>query len=370
MENRTNTILIVDDEEFIRQSLCEILISLGYCVQTASSGDELLKMMETASYDLYMIDINMPDMDGLELLKKIDIRNRFSEAIIISGRDDLGAAQKSMELGAFAFIRKPFNIVYITNQVAKAMEMVTLKKERASHLLEVEKTVTMRTKELSSAIREIKHASLETVLRLTRASEYRDEDTGTHIQRMGLYASCIARTLGLSDLESENLSYATPMHDIGKIGTPDHILLKPGKLNADEWKIMQQHTVIGAKILEGSNTDFIRLGEIIALCHHEKWNGSGYPRRLKETEIPLAGRIVAVADVFDALISHRPYKQAYSVEKSLEIMKESRGTHFDPEVLDAFFAGIDEILRIRSEYKNTEDEVVEPKKETQTANGY
>jgi putative two-component system response regulator len=356
MEIRTNTIMIVDDMEFIRRSLCECLISRGYCVQTAPSGYESLKMTETASYDLFLIDINMPDMDGLELLKKLDIRARFSEAIMITGRDDLGAAQKSMELGAFAFIRKPFNFVDLTNQVAKAMEMVTLKKQRDCHLLEVEKTATVRTKELSAAIEKIKHASLETVLRLTRASEYRDEDTGMHIQRMGLYASCIARNMGLSNLESENLSYAAPMHDIGKIGTPDHILLKPGKLNADEWKIMQQHTVIGAKILEGSNTDFIRLGEIIALCHHEKWNGSGYPRRLKEAEIPVAGRIVAVADVFDALTSRRPYKQAYSVEKSLEIMKESRNTHFDPEVLDAFFTGIDEILRIRSEYKNAEDE--------------
>lgn len=182
------------------------------------------------------------------------------------------------------------------------------------------------------------------------AAEYKDEDTGTHIQRMSHYSATVARHMKLDENTVETILYAAPMHDVGKIGIPDLILLKPDKLNPLEWEIMKQHTVIGARILKGSDAEFIRMGESIAKTHHEKWDGSGYPFGLKESGIPIAGRIVAIADVFDALTSKRPYKEPFSVEKSFAIIREGRGTHFDPAVVDAFFAVQEEILAIMKQY--------------------
>jgi len=182
------------------------------------------------------------------------------------------------------------------------------------------------------------------------ASEYKDEDTGAHIKRMSLYCAAVARRMGMDASTVEIILYAAPMHDLGKIGIPDLILGKPTKLDPVEWEIMKQHTVIGAKILKGSDAEFIRLGETIAQNHHEKWDGSGYPGGLKGIEIPISGRIAAIADVFDALTSKRPYKEPFPMEKSLAIIREGRGSHFDPDVVDAFFAVQDEILAIKKQY--------------------
>ena len=204
--------------------------------------------------------------------------------------------------------------------------------------------------ERKQAEEKVKAASLDTIYRLSRAAEYRDEETGAHIQRMSRYSAAVAGQMGLDDHMVENILYAAPMHDIGKIGIPDRILLRPGKLDPDEWDIMKQHTTIGAKILAGSDAEFIRLGGVIALTHHERWDGKGYPKGLKGSEIPLVGRITAIADVLDARISKRPYNEAFPVEKSLAIIRENRGSHFDPEVADAFFAISDEILAIKKKY--------------------
>ena len=215
---------------------------------------------------------------------------------------------------------------------------------------ELESEVTGRTEELKHAFEKIKAASLETIYRLSMAAEYKDKETGAHIKRMSLYSAAVTRRMGLTESTIETILYAAPMHDLGKIGIPDLILMKPAKLDPVEWEIMKQHTVIGAKILQGSDAEFIRLGETIALSHHEKWDGSGYPNSLKGIEIPITGRITAIADVFDALTSKRPYKEPFSVEKSLAIIREGRGSHFDPDVADAFFAIQDEILTIKKQY--------------------
>jgi putative two-component system response regulator len=175
---------------------------------------------------------------------------------------------------------------------------------------------------------------------------------------MSQYSAVIARKMGLGDSETENILYAAPMHDVGKIGIPDRILLKTGSLDADEWETMKKHTVIGAEILRGSDAEFIRQAEAIALTHHEKWDGSGYPDGLQGPEIPLAGRIVAIADVFDALASQRPYKEPFSLEESFNVIKEGRGSHFDPEVVDAFFAVEDEILAIKEEDKDQQERLL------------
>ncbi len=196
---------------------------------------------------------------------------------------------------------------------------------------------------------QVKDLSLETIYRLSRAAEYRDEDTGLHLQRMSRYAEAIAREMGFGEQTAELLLYASPMHDVGKIGVPDNILLKNGKLDSKEWDVMKSHTELGGLILEGSKNPSIQLATTIALTHHEKWDGTGYPKGLKGNDIPIEGRITAIADVFDALTTRRPYKEAFPVEKAFAIIRESSGSHFDPEVVDAFFSVQNEILSIKNE---------------------
>lgn len=240
----------------------------------------------------------------------------------------------------------------VENLRQRVSELEKLQAERK------EAEVAQRTEQLREAFHKIKAASLDTIYRLSRAAEYKDENTGDHIKRMSHYSAAVARKMGLNGEAAEAILYAAPMHDVGKIGIPDHILLKPGKLDPDEWEIMKQHTIIGAKILESSETEFIQLAKVIALTHHEKYDGRGYPNGLTGSDIPLAGRIVAIADVFDALTSKRPYKEPFSVEKTFSIIKEGRGNHFDPEVVDAFFAIEDEILAIKEEYKDKHESLL------------
>ena len=209
--------------------------------------------------------------------------------------------------------------------------------------------------ELKAIYQELQEAYLDTVHRLALAAEHRDEDTGDHIVRMSRYSALLAEKLGLPADEVQNIRFAAPMHDVGKIGTPDHILLKSGKLTDQEFDLMKTHTTIGAKILGNSKAKILQVAEQIALSHHEKWNGKGYPRGLSGENIPLVGRIVALADTFDALTSKRPYKEPYPVAIALEIIKKARGQHFDPDVVDVFLENIDEILKIKSEVGSTED---------------
>jgi len=217
---------------------------------------------------------------------------------------------------------------------------------------ELEADFARHTKELQQAFQKAETASLDTIYLLARAAEYRDEDTGAHIQRVSHYVAAIAHQIGMDDESVESILYAAITHDIGKIGIPDRILLKPGKLDPDEWEIMKKHTIIGAQILSDSDVDFIELAGVIALSHHEIWDGSGYPEGLKGADIPMAGRITAIADVFDTLTSKRPYKEPFSVKESLGIIGEGRGSHFDPAVVDAFFSIKDEILLVKEKYRD------------------
>jgi len=209
--------------------------------------------------------------------------------------------------------------------------------------------------ELKSAYQELQESYLDTIHRLALAAEYKDEDTGDHIFRMSRYSALIAEKLGLSDKEVQNIRYASPMHDIGKIGIPDSILMKPGKLTDEEFDQMKTHTTIGATILADSKAEILQLAHQIAISHHEKWNGKGYPHGFSGDKIPIAGRIVGLADVFDALTSKRPYKDPFPVEVALDIIKKERGEHFDPDVVDVFFENIDEILKIKAEVGSAED---------------
>jgi putative two-component system response regulator len=298
----------------------------------------------------------MPGMDGFEVIRRVrqDDANRLLPIILVTALWDMEDRVKGIEAGCDDFISKPFDKMELLARVRSLLKVKAYNDLMQNYRKELEVEVTLRTEELKQAFEKIKAASLDTIYRLSMAAEFRDDDTGAHIKRMSLYTAAIARSMGLTEHAIENILYAAPMHDLGKIGIADLILLKPAGLTPAEWEIMKQHTLIGAKILKGSDAEFIRLGEVIALSHHEKWDGSGYPTGLKGIEIPIACRITAIADVFDALTTKRPYKEAFSVEKSLAIIREGRGNHFDPDVVDAFLSIQDEILTIKKQYNEGE----------------
>lgn len=347
-----SVILVVDDQHQNIELMEAYLLPHGYKIMTAINGVEALNMLDMHPIDLILLDVMMPIMDGFEVTKKVRDNENWRQIPIIlltalHAQDD---RIKGIEAGCDDFLSKPVDKYELLARIRSLLKVKAYNDLIHNYQKELEVEVTKRTKELSLAIGKIKEASLETIYRLSVAAEYKDEETGSHIRRMSLYSAAIARQMGLDEHTIEMILYASPMHDIGKIGIPDRILLKPGKLDDTEWDIMKQHTTIGARILACSDAEFIRMGEIIAISHQEKWNGSGYPKGLNGTEIPLVGRITAVADVFDALTSKRPYKEAFSVEKSFAIIKEESGSHFDSEVVDAFFAIQEEILAIKEQY--------------------
>jgi len=347
-------ILVVDDEDRNLRLMEALLIPLGYEVSFAHDGEEAIEAVKSQCPDLILLDIMMPKMDGYEVARQIkaDAVTKIIPIVMVTALQEVENRVKALEAGADDFLSKPIDKTEVRARVASLLKVKAYNDHMINYQKELEADVKSRTAELRQAFEKIKTASLDTVYRLSRAAEYKDEDTGAHILRMSNYSAIIARTMGLAERTIESILYAAPMHDIGKIGIPDRILLKPAKLDPDEWVIMKQHSVIGGKILEAAAAGVIRLGEIVALTHHEKWDGTGYPKGLKGKEIPLVGRIVAIADVFDALTSKRPYKEAFSLDKSYGIIKEESGTHFYPKVAEAFFASEDKLLAIKEKYKD------------------
>lgn len=347
-------ILVVDDQPQDIELLEAYLVPRGYEVITATTGAEALDKLATHPVDLILLDVMMPGMDGLEVTRRVRQDDAWGllPIILVTALREAEDRVKGIEAGCDDFISKPVDKNELLARVCSLLKVKAYNDLRRNYQKQLEIEVARRTEELKQALGKIKTASMETIYRLSMASEYKDEDTGAHIQRMSLYSAAVARRMALDEHIVETILYAAPMHDLGKIGIPDRILLKPGRLDAAEWEIMKQHTVIGAKILGGSDAEFIRMGEMIARSHHEKWDGSGYPDGLKGTDIPIVGRIVAIADVFDALTSRRPYKEPFPVGKSLAVIREGRGSHFDPEVVDAFFAIQDEILIIKQQYSD------------------
>jgi len=347
-------ILVVDDEDLNLRLIEALLRPQGYEVTLARDGAEALEKVRENPPDLILLDIMMPRMNGFETAGKIrsDPATMLIPIVMVTALQDVEDRVKALEVGADDFLTKPVDRMELRARVRSLLKVKAYNDHMKNYQQELEAQVAQRTEQLRQAFEKITRASLETIHRLARAAEYKDEDTGAHILRMSNYSAAIARKMGLDDVTVERILYAAPMHDVGKIGIPDSILLKPGPLGKEEWELMKQHTTIGARILEGSDGDFIRMAEMISLTHHEKWDGNGYPRGLQGEDIPLVARIVAIADVFDALMSKRPYKQPFSLEKSLGIIRESRGSHFDPEAVDAFFSIQDEILVIRGQFKD------------------
>ncbi len=350
-------LLIVDDEDLIRRMLGRMLRRKGYDVTLAGSAKEAREALKAQTFELVLSDVNMPGESGLDLVHFITETYPDTAAVMVTGVDDPKIANTALEVGAYGYIIKPFETNEVLINVANALRRRTLEIENRRYRTYLEQTVQERTRDLQHAVVELEAASSElrnsreeTIQRLARAAEFRSDETALHIRRMSLYCELLAKKAGLGDRAAELIRIASPMHDIGKIGTPDRILMKAGKLTADEFEIMRQHAEIGYRILNGSSSEMLQLAAKIARSHHEKWDGSGYPQGLVGEDIPLEGRICAVADVFDALTSARCYKPAFSVEKSRAIMEEGRARHFDPALLDLFWEHLDEFLEIKAAY--------------------
>ncbi len=358
--NTPERILVVDDERVNRELMEAILTGLGYRVELAEDGFEAVAKLGL-DIDLVLCDLMMPGMDGFEVVRQIRAHEKVSDLPVCMVTSLSGKEQRlrAVEAGANDFVAKPVDRLEIEVRVKALLKMQQAQKALKRHRAELEETVERRTASLREALQAMSQAQrnahaahVETIQRLAVAAEYKDEDTANHIHRMSHFARLVACELELPPGHCELILYASPMHDVGKLGIPDKILLKPGKLDSAEWEIMKTHTTIGGRILSDSNSELLRTGEIIALSHHEKWDGSGYPHGLAGDAIPIEGRISAIADVFDALTSRRPYKEPFSVEKSLEIIEEGRGSHFDSDVVDAFLRQLDAILLKRSEYSD------------------
>jgi putative two-component system response regulator len=346
-------IVIADDEAGIRRAIQAVLAPEGYAIRTAEDGAEAWDLITADPPDVILTDLSMPRLSGYELVALVRKHEPTSHTpiVVISSERDRKNRVKAFDLGADEFITKPPDSIELRARVRALLKVKAYYDHLRDDKRELELQVTLRTQQVREAFLKTRTASLEAVYCLAKAAEYRDKGTGEHIKRMSHYAAALARTLDNNDSVVEALLYASPMHDIGKIGIPDHILLKPGALTPEEWAVMRSHPVIGVSILEGSESGFIRMGAVISLTHHEKWDGSGYPAGLKGDKIPMVGRITAVADVFDAMSTDRPYRAAtFSVEETVAHIKAGRGTHFDPRVVDAFLEIISEILDIRSRY--------------------
>ncbi len=297
--------------------------------------------------DLVIVDYMMPPPDGLEFIRRCREHplNADIPVSMITADPEKETRYTALETGANDFLNKPIDVAEFR---ARMRNMLALRRSQKS----LEDRAAWLAEKVAEATEEILEREREMIMRLSRAAEFRDPETGAHIQRMANYSLITAQGLGLSTRDQETLLRAAPMHDVGKIAIPDHILLKPGRLEGDELELMRTHAAKGYEILQGSKSALLDVAALIALTHHEKWDGTGYPRGLKGEEIPILGRIVAVADVFDALTTERPYKKAWEIEKAVEFLREGSGTHFDPACVDAFLGRLDEALRIRERFQD------------------
>ena len=347
---RQRKVLIVDDESTGRSILTKIIQQVEDDVNVAAfdSPLEALKWLDDNHPDLIITDYRMPDMDGVELIRQIQKKPGSQDIpiMMITVVSEKSVRYDALEAGATAFLTRPIDQIECRTScrnLLKLHEQQAIIQDRADWL----------ARQVEVATQQIVSREKETLIRLAKAGEYRDEETGYHVVRMAKYSRKIAEALGLSDKECDEIEYAAPMHDIGKIGIQDSVLLKPDKFNQDEWLAMKQHTTIGHSILSNSQSRYIQTGSIIALNHHERFDGTGYPNGIAGKDIPLVARIVSVADVYDALTSSRPYKEAWTTDDSKDYLEAYSGTQFDPLCVEAFFEKIDKIDEIQSDYSDS-----------------
>lgn len=330
-------ILVVDDEEDNVAALDRLLRWAGYpWIRTTTRPTEVLDLFRQIQPDLVLLDLHMPEINGFQILRMLGAMTQAEEylpVLVLTGDSDPEMRQRALAAGARDFVTKPFETTEVLLRIKNLLETRTLHLKLHRHAEELEQRVEERTRELAQA-------QLEILKRLALAAEYRDDITGQHAERVGALSAVLAEELGLPREDVELIRLAAPLHDVGKIGIPDAILMKPGSLTPEEYAMMKTHTDVGARILSGSSFPILQMARTIAHSHHERWDGKGY-MGLSGEDIPIEGRIVAVADVFDSLTNERPYKGAMSVDDTVELIRSERGQHFDPRVVDAFMQAFD-----------------------------
>lgn len=332
-------VLVVEDDERIARFVGHMLESQGYVCVVATNATDASRLLDEDEPEVMLCDVNLPGASGLDLTRHASGAHQDTAVVMVSGLDDPAIADDALKLGAYGYIIKPFTANELLIAVANAIRRRALELESRARHEELETIVRIRTEAL-------RRSHEETIRRLAAAADWRDEETGRHIERMSRVSELIARKAGLGRERCELVRIASPLHDVGKIGIPDRILLKPGPLTAEEWGVMRTHPEIGRDLLSGSGAELLEVAALLAWTHHEKVDGSGYPRGLAGDAIPLEGRIAAVADVFDALTSDRPYRVARPTDEAVEIMREGRASHFDAELLDLFLDSLDEVAQI------------------------
>ena len=347
---------MVDDEPAVCIAIDRTLTAAGHTTVTTRSVEEARAALVEDRFDVVLCDINLAGDSGLDLVHTISRELVDVAVVMVTAVDDPAVARQATTLGAYGYLVKPFTPNEILIAAESALRRKILEQGRRMHIHELETKLLDRSASLSAAFRRVeqahtqaKSASRETAERLTLALTLRDEETGHHIERVGRYAALLAQRAGVRAWRPEDIELAAMLHDVGKIGVPDDILLRPGPLSAEERAVMERHSVIGQRLLEASSSDVLRLGASVAASHHERWDGTGYPLRLPGNAIPLEGRVTAVADSFDALTSDRAYRPGLTVEAALELMAEERGRQFDPALLDVFFDHLDEFLAIKAD---------------------
>jgi len=345
------SVLVVDDLAIVRLSLQRILAKSGYRVRVAEDVRGALEILDEDTIDLILCDIQMPGASGLDLVKAIRHRIPDTSVVMVSSMDDAETAIECLQRGAFGYVLKPYQpreiVVQVNNALRRRMLEIAYRDREAQLARKVrEQTV------------EIRNSREEIAFRLIAASDHRDNETGMHVRRIGLFAAEMARLLGWDQDRIDTIQSAAPMHDIGKIGVPDAILQKPSALTEEEWVTMKRHTVMGATILKGSTVPFIQMGARIAIGHHEKWDGSGYPNGLQQEAISLEARITALVDVYDAVSNRRHYKEPWPEDKVLELIRKGSGSHFDPKLTELFLANLERfraILQAHPDQPHDED---------------
>ncbi|TDU24361.1 putative two-component system response regulator [Panacagrimonas perspica] len=333
-----DSILVVDDIPANIEVLSGILRG-EYRVRAATNGVRALEIAAGDSApDLILLDVMMPDMDGLTVCRRLkaDLRTRHIPVIFVTAMSEIDDEAQGFEAGCVDYVTKPVSPSIVLARVRTQLSLAN--QNRA-----LERQVRIRTSELERTRRAV-------IRCLGKASEFKDDNTGLHVVRMSQYSRALGLAVGMSEVDADLLMLASPMHDVGKIGVPDSILKKPGKLTPEEWALMQQHVHFGALILGDQDSELLQMAKTIALTHHEKWDGSGYPAGLAGEDIPLVGRITALADVFDALTSVRPYKRAWSLDETVDYIRKERGRHFDPLLVDKLAQVLPEFDRIKTYY--------------------